>query len=151
MFKPIGTGNDNWFPGKYENSASESQRECGYLEDLNFSMLNPMVGTISWHWACKKRDINLDICKYKDGFSSSTRFFSCLKYATKEMTKLNIIISVIGTHKNIRFTCQLWIGITFMCKFTFCFIKQGKFSQVVKKVTLGSCVELLNHCIHNFY
>lgn len=73
-----------------------------------------------------REDTYLDICNYKDGFSLSPRFFSFLKYATKEITKLNITISVIGTHKNIRFTCQLLIGITFMCKFTFCFIKQGK-------------------------
>lgn len=28
-------------------SQLQSHRECGYLEDLNFSMLNPMVGTMS--------------------------------------------------------------------------------------------------------
>lgn len=43
----------------------------------------------------------------KMGFPEVPDFFSFLKYATKEMTKLNFTISVIGTHKNIRFTCQL--------------------------------------------
>lgn len=59
------------------------------------------------------------------GFPQVPDFF-IFKICYQGDDKIKYYNSVIGTHKNIRFTCQLWIGITFMCKFRFCFIKQGK-------------------------